>query len=124
MVVATASALQGKPVWGYLAWGLPAAILIATLWAQFMLSRTVAEVRLRPGQAAIRSVHDVLYDRSPDWYPLYNVRQTPWHVEMSVGWNTYEFGPRQWPEYEALRTAAREAFHSEASSSAHPPSYA
>lgn len=124
MIGATASALQGQPVWSYLVWGLPAALLVATFWAQFTLRRRVAEVHLRPAQAVVRSVRDVLNDHSPDWQPLYNVRTTPWRVEVSVGWNTYELDPPHWPEYDTLQEEVQNAFHPDESSSVRPPSYA
>lgn len=124
MIGATASALQGQPVWLYLAWGFPAALLVATFWAHFTLRRTIAEIQLRSGQAAVRSVQDVLSGQSSTWHPLFKVRTTPWHTEVSVGWNTYELAPRDWPEYEELRDAAREAFNPNTSNSIRPPSYA
>ncbi len=124
MIGATASALQGQPIWSYVAWGLPAALLVATLWAHFTLRRTVAEIRLRPGQAAVRSVRDVLRDHPPQWHPLYKVRATSWYLEVSLGWNTYEFHPQQWPDYEGLQEGARQAFHPDDTSSVQPPSYA
>lgn len=124
MIGATASALQGNPIWAYLTWGLPAALLVATLWAHFTLRRTVAEIRLRSGQAAVRSVQDVLNDRPPQWHPLFKVRATTWYLEVSLGWNTYEFRPKQWPEYNELTESARQAFQPDESASIRPPSYA
>ena len=124
MIGATTSALLDQPVWFYLAWGLPAAIALATAWTHFSLSRTIAELRFRSGQAAVRSVYDVLLERSPEWKPIFNVRTTSWHVELSVGRITHELQVDAWPDYNSLQKAARQSFTSEASSSASPSSYA
>ena len=88
--------------------------------------RTAAwpELRFRSGQAAVRSVYDVLLERPPEWKPIFNVRTTSWHVELSVGRITYELQVNAWPGYDGLQKAARQSFTSEASSSASPSSYA
>lgn len=113
MIGATTSALLGQSVWAYLVWGLPAAIALATVWTHFSMARTVAEVRFRTGQAALRSVYDVLLDRPSDWQPIFNVRTTTWHLELSVGRTTYEMTPKRWPDYETLCDAARQSFASQ-----------
>ncbi len=122
MIGATTSALLEHPVWGYLVWGLPAAIALATIWTRFSMARTIAEVRFRSGQAAFRSVYDVLRGRPPDWKPLFNVRTTSWHVEISAGRTTYMLQLEQWPNYDALQNAARQAFQTETRRSASFPS--
>jgi hypothetical protein len=109
MIGAAAAALQGDAAWGYLIWGLPAALLTATLWTQFWLMRTPAELHLHPGQAAVRSVHEVLYDRPLTWHALHSVQAGRWNVELSVGWRTYTCRPDEWPNYNRLRDAAQEA---------------
>lgn len=117
MIGATTSALLGKPIWAYLVWGLPAAIALATVWTHFTLSRTIAEAGFRPGQAALRSVYDVLRNRPLVWKPIFKVRTTSWHVELSAGRTTYELTPDQWPDYDTLRDAARQSFEPDASPS-------
>lgn len=117
MIGATTSALLGQPIWAYLVWGLPIAIALATVWTHFTLSRTIAEVGLRPGQAAFRSVYDVLLDRPYEWKPVLNVRTTSWHVELSAGRTTYELQADRWPDYDALRDAALQSFQAESSAS-------
>lgn len=86
------------------------------------MARTIAEVRFRSGQAAFRSVYDVLRGRPPDWKPLFNVRTTSWHVEISAGRTTYMLQLEQWPNYDALQNAARQAFQTETRRSASFPS--
>ena len=95
------------------------AIALATIWAHFSISRTIAEVWFRPGQAALRSVYDVLRDRPPDWKPVFNVRTTSWYVELSVGRATYMLQIDQWPDHVSLRNAARESFQPQTESSSH-----
>lgn len=119
MVGATTSALLDQPVWAYLVWGLPGAILLATVWTHFSLHRTPAEVSFCSGQAAVRSVYDVLRKRPREWAPISNVRATSWNVELAVGRTTYELAPEQWPDHGALRDAARQSFRPQMSSS--PP---
>lgn len=122
MIGATAAALQGQPVWGYLVWGLPAALLVATLWTHFRLSSTTAELHVRPGEIAIRSIQDVLVDRPLSWHPLHRVRSAPEYTEISVGWNTHICRRSDWPQYEQLRDATQQAFRAHGSSSAQQPS--
>lgn len=117
MVGATTSALLKQPIWAYLVWGLPAAIVLATVWTHFTLKRTLAEVSFRPGQAAVRSVYDVLHDQPRVWEPIFNVRTTSWNTELAVGRTTYLLQPDQWSDYKALRDAARQSFRPQASSS-------
>lgn len=109
MIAATASALQGHLIWGYLLWGLPTALGVASIWTQFSLSTTTAELHFRPGQCATRSVHDVLYDRSLQWHPLYNVKGSPGQIELSIGWTTRTYRQRNWPDFPDLRSAARQS---------------
>lgn len=117
MIGATTSALMGQPIWTYLVWGLPAAIGLATVWAHFSMSRTIAELVLRRGQAALRSVYDVLLGRPFEWKPIYKVRTTSWHTELSVGRTTYELQPGDWPDYDTLEEVAQQSFHPDASPS-------
>jgi hypothetical protein len=119
MVGATTSALLEQPVWGYLVWGLPAALVLATVWTHFSLGRTPAELSFRSGQAAVRSVYDVLRGQPRDWRPIFNVRTTAWSVEVAVGRTTHLFQPEQWPEFEALGDAARQSFQPQASPSSY-----
>ncbi|PSQ69273.1 MAG: hypothetical protein BRD31_05930 [Bacteroidetes bacterium QH_2_64_26] len=115
MIGATISALLDQPVWGYLVWGLPIALSLATVWTHFSMSRTIAEARFRSGQAALRSVHDVLLGRPYEWKPIFSVRATPMRVEISIGRTTYLLYPQQWPDYDALKKAAQQSFRPDSS---------
>ena len=116
MIGATMSALLGEPIWAYLVWGLPSAIALATIWTHYTMARTIAEVGFRPGQAAFRSVYDVLLNRPFAWKPIFDVRTTSWHVELSVGRTTHELRKDRWPDHDRLQDAALQSFQAEAAS--------
>lgn len=122
MIGATTSALLSQAVWPYLVWGLPAALALATVWTHFSMARTAAEIEFRSGQAAIRSVYDVLRERPLRWHPILNVRTTSWHLELSVGRRTYEMPAEKWHDYERLCDAARESFKQQQTQAANPSS--
>lgn len=109
MIGATVSALMEQAVWGYLVWGLPAALIGATIWTRFALSSTTAAVHLRDGKCAIESVHDVLHDRDRSWESLYDVREAAEDVELYLEWTTHELRRTDWPEFSELRRTARQA---------------
>jgi hypothetical protein len=110
MIGATAAALQGELILGYLLWGLPSALVVASLWTHFRLSSTPAELHLRSGQVAVQSIQDVLLDRDPSWHSLHKVKVGPEYTELSMGWTTRICRRSNWPEYEKLREAAQQAF--------------
>jgi hypothetical protein len=120
MIGATAAALQGQTVWEYLVWGLPSALVVASIWTQFSLSRTVTEVQFRAGQCAVRSLHDVLVGRPPKWHPLYGLQESEAEIELSFGWSTEVIRRREWPQFAQLRDAARHAVQGRHTSSARP----
>jgi hypothetical protein len=117
MIGATASALEGNPIWGYLVWGFPAALVAATLWSHFALVTTPAELHLRSGQCAIRSVADVLRDRPLRWSNLYDVSVSTDRIEISLGWTTRLCRREDWPEFAELRDASNQAVQAHLSSS-------
>jgi len=109
MIGATVAALQGQSVWMYTVWGLPMALAIASAWTRFALSSTPAELHLRAGQCAIRSVLDVLRDRPPDWHVLYGIEESATEMTFLLGWSTQVCRRREWPRFEELREASRHA---------------
>jgi len=121
MIGATAAVLQEERVWGYLVWGLPSALLIATLWTHFRLSSIAAEIHIRPGQVAVRSIQDVLLGRPIDWSPLHNVKASPDEVELSVGWTTHICRRADWTNYKTLGDAAQQAIQAQRHSSSPAP---
>jgi hypothetical protein len=111
MIAVTVSALQLGVVWPYVAWGLPAALGVATVWTRFRLGSLTAELRVQSGQVALRSVHDVLTGTPPEFEPLYDVRVTSRSLNLSLGWTALNLDARNWPEFEALKGALESARH-------------
>lgn len=109
MIGATVAALQGQTVWEFLIGGFPAALIVAFVWTHFALSSTIAEVHLKPGKCALQSIRDVVQNAPREWHPLYNVKVTPSHLELALGWKTRECSRKDWPKYEQLRRAAQRA---------------
>jgi hypothetical protein len=113
MIGATVAVLQGQSVWMYTVWGLPMALGAASAWTRFTLSITPAELHLRGGECAIRSVLDVLRDRAPDWNVLYGVEESAAEVKLLLGWNARVLRNREWPQFETLRDASRQTIYAE-----------
>ncbi len=110
MIAATAAALQHRPLLPFLAWGLPAALLAATVWTRFRLGATAAEVRVRNHQASVRSVHDCL-GAAPDdhWQWIHEIRSGSDALIVTMGFETHRFHYDAWPEHRALLDALRSA---------------
>jgi len=122
MIGATVSALMEQAVWPYLIWGLPAALIVATVWTRFALSTTTAAVHLREGKCAVVSVHDVLQGHGRSWESLYDVREAAGDIELYLEWTTHVLRRPDWPEFSDLRRAARRAAGTaDKRSSPHPP---
>ncbi|PSQ95770.1 MAG: hypothetical protein BRD55_09060 [Bacteroidetes bacterium SW_9_63_38] len=109
MIGATVAALQGQPVWMYTVWGLPGALGVASAWTRFALSATPAELHLRAGQCAVRSVLDVLRNRAPDWHVLYGVEESAMELKLLLGWSTRICRRQDWPRFEQLRNGVQQA---------------
>ena len=121
MIGATTSALLQQSVWPFLVWGLPLAVLCATGWAHFTLTRQIAELHLRAGQAALRSVWDVMRDRSAEWHALHNVKTTAAGVELSIGWAAYELRRVDWAQFPQMQAQNEEAFRADRPTQSAPP---
>ncbi len=117
MIAVTASALQLGVVWPYVMWGLPTSLAVASVWTRFRLGNQPAEVRLQPGQAAVRSVHDVLTGTPPDFQPIHDVRVTSDTLSVMVGYTTLAIEAPDWPAYNQMKEAFRSARHGRESAS-------
>lgn len=117
MIGATVAALEGQSTWPFLVWGFPLALTVASVWTQFALSRTIAAVHLREGECAVESVREVLQDGPREWENLYDVQESGGSVELFLEWTTYVCRRPDWPEFAALRRAARQATGPQASRS-------
>ena len=111
MIAVTASALQLGVVWPYVLWGLPTALAVASVWTRFRLGNQPAEVRLQPGQAAVRSVHDVLTGTPPDFQPIHDVRVSADTLTVMVGYTTFAFEAADWPDYNQFKEEFESARH-------------
>lgn len=109
MLAATAAALQQTSVLPFLVWGLPAALVLATLWTRFRLGAIPAEVRVRPHQIAVRSVHDCLRATAPHWQRIHGIRHNTTALIVTAGFDTYRFPYADWPDPTALLDALRAA---------------
>lgn len=113
MLGALAAVLQGRAALEFLWIGLPAALLIATLWTHFHLRRTLAEIRVREGAAALRTVAECLWSSSPPaWQPVHDLRTTGTVIQTSIGHQAYELPHAEWPDHEALLSALKQVRHS------------
>lgn len=113
MIAATVAVLQWTSAWPFFSVGLPIALGIASLWTHFDLHRKPAVLHLRPGQAAIQSVYDVMRDRSPDWRPLLDARLSHSKVNLTLGLSTLTIERSTWPEFDAVEDAVRDMRHAE-----------
>lgn len=122
MIGALIAVLEGYPVLPFLTVGFPLAMILAMTWTVFQVFGTIAEVHVRPGAAAVRTVSEVLRSPSPSlmWKPIYELRKASSMIVVALGDATYELPRRQWPEtdtlLDALRAARQQAQSSYASS--------
>lgn len=112
MLAALMTVLAGQRIWPHFFWGMGLALGVAWAWARFQLSRTLAEVQLRPGRrvAAARTVRDVLGDARPEWRRLVRVRteRVPPALRLHLGDTSHRLLKRRWPRADELREAVRQ----------------
>lgn len=118
MLGALAAALQGLSVMPFLTAGFPAALLAAWLWARFQLYRTLAEVHVRPcantyAAAAVRTVPECLgaAPRPLVWQRVHDLRAGRAALGLALGRESYTLRQAEWPDFDALREALRQARH-------------
>ena len=109
MVATLTAALQGFVVQPYVWGGAGAALGLASLWTTFRLQRTVAEIHVAGGEAAVRSVWDCVRTVPPAWEPVFDLRDYRSWCFATVGLSSYELEAADWPDYDALRDALKEA---------------
>lgn len=109
MVGAAATVLQGLPALAYLIIGFPAALLVAALWTLFRMQATVAEIYVRPGAAAVRTVWDCLRARPLRWTPIFELRAAATTLTLALGDTTYELDRAAWSEADSLLETLRAA---------------
>lgn len=108
MIGATVAVLEWTPVWPFFSVGLPLALGVATVWTHFTLRRQPAALHLRPGEAAVQSVWDVMRDHRIDWHPLLDARVSPSETLLTLRLNTVTLSRQTWPEFDALQEAVED----------------
>ena len=109
MIGALVAVLQGFPVLSYLLIGFPGAIAVAMLWTHYRMRTTLAEIRVRPDAAALRTVWECARREPPAWRRVLDLRTTRSTIEATIGRGTYVLRTARWPEHDALLEALRHA---------------
>ena len=112
MVLTLTGVLQGFSILPYLLWGYPGAGLLAGAWTWFRLKTDIAEIQVRveEGRAAARSIWSCAQlDAQPQWYPILDLRRARGTAFVTLGHVAYELRASEWPSYDALLEALREA---------------
>ena len=102
MIGALVTVLQGLPALTYLTVGFPAALVVSVLWTLFRMQTTVAEIHVRPGAAAVRSVWECLRARPLRWMLIFKLRTATTALTLALGDTTYELDRAAWPDADAL----------------------
>ena len=102
MIGAMVTVLQGFPALTYLTIGFPVGLLVAVLWTLFRMQATVAEIYVRPGAAAVRTVWENLHARPLRWIPIFELRAASTTLTLALGDTTYVLDRAAWPEADAL----------------------
>ncbi len=106
MVAALFAALRGSTPLYYLVAGVPVAFLVASAWARFQLSTTVAEIYVRHDQAATKTIWECVRGRkSPVWHPVLDLRTTGDAVSVTIGDAQYTLPDKQWENPRGLLNA-------------------
>ncbi len=107
MIMATIQVLQNIDPLPHVAALAPIAILFAIMWTRFRLRSTSAELHTYPGMAALQSIDDVLQNRSLDWRPVFDVREAPDRLHVTMGHETHTLPDADWPGHDLLLDALR-----------------
>ncbi len=109
MIGALVTVLQGFPALTYLTVGFPAALVASMLWTLFRMQTTVAEIHMRPGAAAVRSVWECLHAQPLRWMPIFELRTATTTLTLGLGDTTYELDRTAWPDADLLLETLRAA---------------
>ena len=109
MIATLVAALEGLSLFPFLLFGFPGAIATATLWTRYRLALTLAEIHLRGGEAAVRTVTEVLRHRRLVWNPVFDLRKTRTTFIIALGRTHYELDDADWPDVRALLDALQRA---------------
>jgi len=109
MIMATVQVLQGIDPLPHVAIGAPIAFMIAIGWTRFRLSSRIAELHTYPGMAALRTIDDVARDVSLNWQPVFDVREAPGKIYLTLGHETHTLLDQEWSDQETMLEALRSA---------------
>lgn len=110
MIGALVAVLQTYDALPFLTIGFPLALALAAAWTFYRMHATPAEVFVRPGTAAVRSVWAAAEpERGLHWRPIYELRFDPSTITAGIGDAAIEFDRRFWPDADALLTALHAA---------------
>ncbi|PEN15054.1 hypothetical protein CRI94_01840 [Longibacter salinarum] len=109
MIMATVQVLEGIDPFPYVVVAAPIAIVVAVGWTRFRLASRLAELHTYPGMAALRSVDEVVRDVDLDWRPVFDVREAPDKIHVTLGHETHTLLDRDWPGHDVLLGALRSA---------------
>ena len=112
MVVGLAAALQGYAIlWPFLG-GAAVAYLAAAAYGQNLLHQTAAEVEVRGPFATVRSVWDAAAPRVEGALePVISTRLEHGEFHVGVGDSVRTLRRSDWPDFDAVVSAFREAAH-------------
>lgn len=105
MIGALVTVLQGFPALVYLTLGFPLAVLAAMGWTYYRLVATPAELHVRPGAAAIRTVWATVHDRPLIWRSILELRTSRSTVTVTLSDAAYELARDEWPDTDDLLDA-------------------
>jgi hypothetical protein len=112
MVVTTAAVLQGVSVVRAFFLLAPLAYAAAVMWSFYDLTRTPAEVILRGGLGAVRSVWEVARNRGRAPIPLapvFHPRKADGALLVGFGDSVIAFRPEDWADFDVMRDALQAA---------------
>ena len=109
MIVTLVAALEGLNLLPFLLFGFPGAIVAATLWTRYRLALTPAEIHVREGEAALRTVAEVLRHGRLAWRPVFDLRKTRTTFIIALGRTQYELDDADWPDVRTLLEALQRA---------------
>lgn len=106
-VVAFVGILRGEAVLGTLLWAVPLTYAAAAAWALYDLHRRPAEIVLRGGFGAVRSVWDVAWGReqpaeSVRLQPVFRPFRKDGQLHVGVGDTIHTLRPDDWPKFSPL----------------------
>ena len=110
MTVGLAAALLGRAIlWPFVGWSA-VAYALAAAYGQSTLHRTIAEVEFRGPFVAVRSVWEAAGDRDRGaLQPVVSTRLMYGDLHVGIGDSVTTFERGDWPDFEALVDAFREA---------------